>query len=75
VLKADELLLEWHPLPHMDGYSVYLNGEFLRTTRYPRFVLPSTATGTVMIRAVGAGGEYPAHRHSLSDETTQEPPA
>lgn len=75
VLKADELLLEWHPLPHMDGYSVYLNGEFLRTTRHPRFVLPSTATGTVMIRAVGAGGEYPAHRHSLSDETTQEPAA
>ncbi len=73
--NADALLVEWHPLPHMDGYSVYLNGEFLRTTRDPRFALPASATGTVMIRAVGAGGEYPGHRHSLSDETTQEPAA
>jgi hypothetical protein len=75
VLKDDAMLLEWHPLPHMDGYSVYLNGEFLRTTRHPRFVLPASATGTVMIRAVGSGGEYPGHRHSLSDETSQEPAA
>ena len=74
-LKHDALLVEWHPLPHMDGYSVYLNGEFLRTTRQPRFALPASATGTVMIRAVGAGGEYPGHRHLLTDETTQEPAA
>jgi hypothetical protein len=74
-LDGDRLLVEWHPLPHMDGYSVYLNGEFLRTTRQPRVVLPAASTGTVMIRAVGAGGEYPGHRHSLSESPPEVPTA
>jgi hypothetical protein len=72
---GDQLLVEWHPLPHMDGYSVYLNGEFVRTTRQPRVALPAAATGTVMIRAVGAGGEYPGHRHSLSESAPEGPSA
>lgn len=66
----DALLVMWDPLPHMDGYNVYLNGEYFLSTRDPRVLLPADATGTVMVRAVGYAGEYDGQRHPLSDEPT-----
>jgi hypothetical protein len=57
----------------MDGYHLYLNGEFVRGTRQSRIALPAAASGTVMIRAVGAGGEYVGQRHALTDEPVPEP--
>jgi hypothetical protein len=74
VRRDDLLVVEWQPLPHMDGYNLYLQGEFLRTTRQPRVELPASTAGTLMIRAVGYAGEHVGHRHPLADEPTEEPP-
>lgn len=72
--SPDGVIVSWQPLPHMDGYNVYLNGEYLRATRQPRVLLPPDSIGTVMIRAVGYGGEYDGQRHALAEQSAKESP-
>lgn len=71
--RPDGLFVQWQPLPHMDGYNLYRNGEYLRATRLPQVLLPTDTSGVLQIRAVGHGGEFDAQRHSLDDSPVEEP--
>jgi hypothetical protein len=71
--RSDGLFVQWQPLPHMDGYNVYRNGEYLRATRLPHVLLPTDTSGVLQIRAVGHGGEFDAQRHALDDAPVEEP--
>jgi hypothetical protein len=63
--RADALDLSWTPLPHVDGYNVYLERVLVGWTREARWSLPRDAAGEVVIRAVGHAGELDGIRYSL----------
>ena len=62
-----EMLVVWDPIPHMYGYNLYFNGQHVGYTRLPELRLPSGATGTVTIKAVGYAGEFDGVHHELAE--------
>jgi hypothetical protein len=71
-VRADALELTWTPLPHIDGYNVYLNRVLVGWTREARWSLPRDAVGEVVIRAVGHAGELDGIRYSLDPLSLQD---
>jgi hypothetical protein len=64
-LRSDGVELTWTPLPHVDGYNVYLDRVLVGWTRRAAWLLPRDASGDVAVRAVGQAGEMDGTRYTL----------